>query len=61
MPALDLVGSEIATIEGEDLSCAQFLCRHHQGGVGQVHRVMAVSLHELERTLERRSIQKPNR
>ena len=54
------VGCEVVAIEREDSSGPQRLRRYDQGRIGEIHRMIRIATHELERSFQRPLTEKPH-
>ena len=45
----DTVGAKVSAVECKDFCRTERLCRDDEGGIGKVHRVVAILFHEFER------------
>ena len=55
------IGLEVVPIDGEHASRTEPLCRSNQRCSRQIHRMIRVQLHELERSRQCMSIKEPYR
>ena len=60
MPAPYAIRLEIAPIDREDFRRAERFRRHDQRGIREIHGVVGVLLHQLERPLQGRAVEEPD-
>src|SRR5829696_2386932 len=61
MALADAVGGEVVTIDGKDLSGLCRLGCHDKGGIGKVHGMIRVLLHQLKGALDGKVVHEPDR
>jgi hypothetical protein len=60
MASQHLVGQEVAPVQGEDLPDPERLGGGDERGIGEVHRVVRIAIHPIERTLHRLLVHEPD-